>query len=131
MQEIKITSIRPFFSESGLPQQVLRFRWRIDYLDGNSAISEWTPGRWPSWTETWTKNKHAALAVSIEAQPLHTGDEHFRMGLFPATLVLGVEFMALQSAMGVGYVAGLVVKTTEASFTFLCNGAINEEKVQV
>jgi hypothetical protein len=129
MQDIKITSIRPFFSEAGMPEQILRFRWRIDYLNGSCAISEWTPGKWPGWTKTWSENKHLAIAVSIEAQPINTGDDYFRMGFFPASVIVGVEFMALQSATGIGYVAGLIVKTTEASFTFLCNGAIHEEKL--
>ena len=130
MNDIKIIAIRPYFSESGMPEQILRFRWRLDYLDGSSATSEWTPGRWPGWTETWSRNRDRALSLSIEAQPLHGGDDHFRMGFFPAQMVLGLEFMALQSTSGQGYVAGITVKTIEGAFTFLCNGAINEEKSQ-
>jgi hypothetical protein len=129
MQEIKLFEARKRYAEAGVPEQILRLRWKLLLLNGNEITSEWTAGTWPSWTKTWHKHQHESVALVIEAQHIDAAAQHFRMGIMPASLVCELMFLGINTTSGLNYVAGICVITKEVKFTFLCNGAINEEKL--
>ena len=130
MQDIKLFEARKRFAESGVPEQILRLRWKLLLANTNEITSEWTAGTWPSWTKTWQAHQKNAIALVVEAQHIEHASEHFRMGVIPANDVCALEFLGINTTSGLNYVAGICVTTKEAKIIFLCNGAINEEKLQ-